>query len=367
MNIATVFSGIGAPEYALKTYFSSLHPSIVFACDCGEIRNNLSDTDAEKLFAIQNPVERQKAVKKAYEKLRKVHWIKATYFRNYESLGITDEKWYDDIRFIDGTLFRKKVDLFVGGSPCQSFSNMGHRAGLEDTRGTLFYDFARLVKEIQPKVFIYENVPGMLTHDHGHTWQVIQEVFDSLNYSYQVKVLNSADYGIPQNRKRLFVVGFKSKIYNDRFHFPKPFALQVTAKQFLQPNNEVAPSFYLREKGFEFVTTHRGRASINAAVIRTEKRNQQFNWNGDFVFVPYQEIADNSDILAHSYVGEYQGVLGVVRKMTPLECHRLMGFHDDFISCDDVVQAYKQAGNSMAVDVIRELIQSILKTGIKLC
>ena len=110
---------------------------------------------------------------------------------------------------------------------------MGKRKGLEDTRGTLFYDYARLVKEINPKVFIYENVPGMLSHDGGKTWDIIKDVFKSLAYDIHYAVLNSKDYGIPQSRKRLFVVGFKGSAKRN-FTFPAPKQLQCEASDFYE-------------------------------------------------------------------------------------------------------------------------------------
>ncbi|WAG31588.1 DNA (cytosine-5-)-methyltransferase [Staphylococcus chromogenes] len=118
------------------------------------------------------------------------------------------ENFHQDVRFIDGTQYKGNVDLFVGGSPCQSFSMVGKRGGFEDTRSTLFYEYARLIKEIQPKIFIYENVKGVINHDKGNTWTIMQNVFNQLGYTWQFTVLNAKHYGIPQNRERLFVVGF---------------------------------------------------------------------------------------------------------------------------------------------------------------
>jgi DNA (cytosine-5)-methyltransferase 1 len=361
MKIATVFSGIGAPEYALKTYFKRLNPKIVFACDCGETKP-LDNSVVLKLKSIKDPSLRQKAVKKAYLKNRKVNWIKETYFNNYRSLGISENKWHDDIRFIDGKSYFGKVGLFIGGSPCQSFSNMGHRGGLEDARGTLFYDYARLINEIKPDVFIYENVPGMLTHDKGKTWITIQKIFDSLGYDIKSSILNATDYGIPQNRKRLFVVGFKDRNKGELFSFPKKKKLRKLVPAFLEKN--VDAKYYLGEKGFEFTTTHNGRAKIGMKIIRTEKRNQQFNWNGDFVFVPLEFIQNNKAIMARAYVGDYKGYRGAIRKLTPLECHRLMGFKKDFRYCSNDTEAYMQAGNSIVVNVMQSLIQAILDTGV---
>ena len=100
--------------------------------------------------------------------------------------------FYQDIKLLEGRDFKGKVDLFVGGSPCQSFSSVGFQGGLEDTRGTLFYDFARLVKEIEPKVFIYENVRNLLNHDGGKTWDIIKNVFYSLDDEHVSMIIETA-------------------------------------------------------------------------------------------------------------------------------------------------------------------------------
>ena len=102
-------------------------------------------------------------------------FVKTSYFENYK---ITEQSWHDDITKFDASPYKNKVDLLVGGAPCQAFSMVGKRLGLEDTRGTLFYDFARVVAESQPKTFIFENVAGLMNHDSGKTWKVIHQVFD---------------------------------------------------------------------------------------------------------------------------------------------------------------------------------------------
>lgn len=352
IKVGTVFTGIGAFEYALKKM--KIPYSISFACDCGDRKIELDDTKIKEFNSLPSK-ERRTAVENFYNSCKKENRVKDTYFKNYK---IKDENWYSDIRFLDGTPFKNKIDIFVGGSPCQSFSLMGKRRGLEDTRGTLFYEFARLVNEIKPRVFIYENVPGMLVHDGGKTWETIQNIFNSLGYKISWDVLNSCDYGIPQSRKRLFVVGFRDATTKD-FKFPKKINLNKVASDFYEDN--IDEKFYLKEKGFKFVTSkkNRGRAKINSTVIRTQKRNQQFNWNGDFVFVKKDEVPNH--ILKTAYLGQYNGEIGVARKLTPRECHRLMGFGDDFIINEHVVDAYKQAGNSIVVDVLERIIKQILK------
>ena len=241
IKLATVFSGIGSVEYAFRRL--GLNSEVVFA----------SDNDK---------------------------FVKQSYFENYD---IDEERWFDDVRNIDGAEFKNKVDLFVGGSPCQSFSMVGKRKGLEDTRGTLFYDFARLVKEIEPKVFIFENVKGLVNHDKGKTYNIICDTFKELGYDINPKVLNAKDFGIPQHRERIFIVGFKNQ---SDFKFPKPLKLESTMQDFLEDFTD--SKYYLKEKGVKFVTSSKNRnkryTQINGDVALCQKANQQFNWHGDFIF-----------------------------------------------------------------------------------
>ena len=354
IKVATVFSGIGAFEYALRKM--GIKHEIIFACDCGDRKIDINDDTVNKLKSIKNDAIRYKEVDKIYNQSKRSNRVKDTYESNFK---IKNDQWFTDIRFVNGKPFENNIDIFVGGSPCQSFSMMGKRKGLEDARGTLFYDYARLIKEIKPRVFIFENVPGMLMHDNGKTWETIKSIFNSLNYDIHYKVLNSSDYGIPQSRKRLFVVGFKGTKKRN-FNFPETFELNTQAKDLL--DKEIDQKYYFKKKGFEFVTNPKnaGRAKINSTIIRTEKRNQQFNWNGDFRFEPLDTIT-NKEILETAYIGYYQGKKGVARKLTPRECHRLMGFGEDFIINPNDTDAYKQSGNSIVVNVIEKLMEEILK------
>lgn len=354
MKLATVFSGIGAIEQALLKM--NIKYDIVFACDTGERYIDIDETIIKKEIEHLNEQEKNAFIKKLYDSTKKHNYVKDSYFANYD---IDESRWYDDIRFVDGTKHKNEVDLFVGGSPCQSFSIIGKRAGLEDARGTLFYEYARLVKEMQPKVFIYENVPGMLSHDRGNTWKVIYDVFCSLGYKVYWNVLNAMDYGIPQDRRRLFVVGFKNEDVD--FEFPKPIKLQTTMFDYLE--NDVLPRHYLGKKGFEFVSNpkYKNRARINHDIIQTQKANQQFNWNGDFVFEPVEKVINNKDIMARAYVGNWNGQIGVCRQLTYRECMRLMGFSESYKIVVPNVPAYRQAGNSIVVNVLEALIKEIMK------
>lgn len=286
---------------------------------------------------------------------------------------------------------------------------VGKRGGFEDTRGTLFYEFARLVDEIKPKVFIYENVKGVLSHDGGNTWQIMQNVFTDLGYTWDVQILNSRDYGVPQNRERIFVVGFLNGQEGNVFQFPQPMKLQKTMKDYLESN--VAEKYYLGSKGIEFVTKNKNLnkqyTQINGDVALCQKKNQQFNWHGDFRFEPFSiDSPEGAEIAEKYYLSEklvnyvmssgtkgfysrpeidldvarpllstmmkmhragvdnYVTTAGRIRKLTPRECLRLMGFCDSFEIVVSDTQIYKQAGNSIVVDVLMNLVAEICNTGV---
>ena len=166
---------------------------------------------------------------------------------------LDEENFHWNVAFLDGKQYQGQVDLFVGGSPCQSFSLVGKQRGLEDTRGTLFYEYARLIDEIKPKVFIYENVRAVTSHDGGKTWQKMQEVFKELGYSFTWSVLNAKNYGIPQNRERLFVVGIRDDLeVIAPFEFPKAIPLEKKMQDFLM--EKCSGGYFCQQKEFAFVT-----------------------------------------------------------------------------------------------------------------
>lgn len=359
IKLATVFSGIGAVEHALDRL--NIPHEIVFACDNGERTLKTKYDEMVEHCEPMNNMQRNNYVAALYDAQTGINHVEASYKANY---AVPPERFFQDVKLLDGTEFTDQVDLFVGGSPCQSFSVMGKRGGLEEARGTLFYEYARLVSEIRPKVFIYENVTGMLNHDKGHTWEVISNIFDSLGYVWKHWVLNCKDFGIPQNRRRIFVVGFRGDLshYFEKLAEPTPQKLMLTLEDLLE--KEIDNKYYLPEKGFKRVIDPNQikHVALNGKIARCQVACQQYNWFGDMRFesiIPERLEHDN-----RIYKGYYKGVRGVARCLTPRECLRLMGFDDTFKIAVPDQHMYRQVGNSIAVNVMMEVVKQIKNTGV---
>lgn len=358
-----------------------------------------------ELDKIEDYTEKKKYVDNLYKGKEEQNKVKKSYMANYE---IKDEHFHWNVSFLDGKQYKDQVDLFVGGSPCQSFSLVGKQRGLEDTRGTLFYEYARLISEIRPKVFIYENVKAVLSNDNGRTWETMQKVFTDLDYTWKQTVLNAKDFGIPQNRERIFVVGFRNDlVLKKKFEFPEPVKLEKTMQDFLLDN--VSGKYYLPKKGVDFVTKEENLekkyTQIDGTISLCQKKNQQFNWHGDFVFVEENEDKEKTMQDLEKYflsekvkkyvlstgtkgfyskpqidleiarpllttmhkmhragVDNYVTTNGRLRKLTPRECLRLMGFCDSFKIVVPDTPMYQQAGNSIVVDVLIAEMSKILES-----
>lgn len=390
IRVGTAFSGIGAFEQSLEIL--NLPHEIVFACDNGGIlfEDIAKKEEIEKLETITDKAEKLKFVESIYKNARRKNFVKQSYLTNYP---LKEEQFYHDVRYL-GSHIKKEIDIFVGGSPCQSFSMAGKRGGFEDTRGTLFFEFARCVKEFQPKVFIYENVRGLLSHDEGRTFDTVLNTFNELGYKYYHQVLNAKDYGIPQNRQRVFIIGFRDEGVS--FEFPKPFKLETTMAHFLQ--EKVDQKYFLSETQSSFVRNpiklKKKYTQINNEVAMCQRACQQYNLHGDFVDEKYylsdkliqyvmcegtknfkvkptinNKIAKTLLASMHKMhrasIDNYvTGKDNRLRKLTPRECLRLMGFCDTFEQAVSDIQMYKQAGNSIVVDVLMALTEEIIKTGV---
>ena len=316
ISIGTDFSGIGSPEQALMKM--GIEHKSMFACDVDK-------------------------------------YAKQSYLANYKT-----ENFYNDItkRNHNETPY---VDLYVAGFPCQTFSMAGKRKGFEDTRGTLFFDLLQYLKAKKPKYFVLENVKGLLSHNGGRTFLTILDCLsktvnkqysftnydDGLNYYVYYKVLNTKDFGIPQNRERVFIVGFRDEKHS--FKFPKKIPLELKLKDILE--NKVDQKYFLSDK------------MIKGIQKSNFKERQPIDING--VCKTLKIGGDTPCFKVHSLYPKNSKTDKRIRRLTPKECFRLQGFPDSFLDkCREIgisdTQLYKQAGNSITVDVMEHLFREIL-------
>lgn len=233
-------------------------------------------------------------------------------------------------------------DLLVGGFPCQAFSIAGKRRGFDDTRGTLFFDIARILKAKRPRYFILENVKGLLSHDNGNTFKTIISTLVELGYDCQWQVLNSKNYGVPQNRERVFIVGH---IRGE----PRPEVFPIGKGG--QENTKSAEE--LRKQYSNTLRVGYGSKWSNETYVRQPlkflQRNQK-NIEGDYSFT-----VDGANT-----GGVRQDMR--IRRLTPLECERLQSFPDNWTEGVSDTQRYKQLGNAVTVNVVYEVARRLGKT-----
>lgn len=376
IKLATLFSGIGAIEQALDRI--NVPHEIVFACDNGDV--DIEYNHAEEFKKIKNmksKLEKKQYVDMLYSsKSKKQNYVKKSYLANYGD-KICEDDFHLDINLLDGSDYAGKVDLLVGGSPCQSFSTVGFKGGLEDARGTLFYEYARIIKEVNPKVFIYENVRGLTTHDKGNTWNIIKGIFNSLNYTItEPQILNSADYGIPQNRRRVFVVGIRNDIkVKKQFEYPDPIELQYSMKQFLESNCEFGNFKYDENGDIKVIKSKFDSSRIDdkyvlSDLVRkyvltpgTKTFKTSIKYDLDVARTVLSTMGNRHRAGVDNYMTD-KGGEDKLRMLTEREALRLMGYSDDFKIVVSRAQMYKQAGNSIVVDVMLAVVKEILKTGV---
>jgi DNA (cytosine-5)-methyltransferase 1 len=246
-------------------------------------------------------------------------------------------------------------DILFAGFPCQAFSISGKRKGFDDTRGTLFFDVARIIKARQPKMFLLENVKNFARHDNGNTLKVVLKTLSNLGYTVYHQVLRASDYGVPQARERIYIIGFKRK---RDFEYPKPLGDDKTkiVADILETSIEIDAKIIDRE-----ITMSKDQTVIDK---RRPKQIGKFNKGGQGERV-YSVYAAGITLSAYgggaaSKTGAYK-VGDIIRKLSPRECARLQGFPDDFHIPVTASYALKQFGDSVSVPVIKLLIANMLK------
>ena len=340
MKYLSTFSGIGGFELGIQLAYEKLciknkEQGVQGVGDtegqCGQ-RNNISPVGLTCIgYSEFDPAcDKAKckgyhsAINKTQSKCNTCGKIKTQYaIQTYQKHFPTHHN-YGDITLID-TDTLPDFDLLVGGFPCQSFSIAGKRGGFNDTRGTMFFELARILRAKQPRLFCFENVKGLLSHDNGKTFATIIKTLDELGYDLQWQVLNSKNHGVPQNRERVFIIGHLRGTSR-----PEVFPLSGTV----------------------------GKDIIVNGVLDTEtwrKRHEQI-----------RRTHDTNGISPTLPTGTGGGVMTKiktdlqVRRLTPTECERLQGFPDGHTEGVSDTQRYKQCGNAVTVNVIKDIMERLL-------
>lgn len=236
-------------------------------------------------------------------------------------------------------------DILLAGFPCQPFSIAGKGLGFADTRGTLFFNIESILAVKRPQAFFLENVKRLVTHDGGRTFRIILSKLQELGYTVHYKILNSLDFGIPQKRERIYIVGFRNPVV---FHFPEPIGYYRPLSEFLEADQNVSPEYFLSPE------------------IR-EKRLRHVKGKPPYPSIWHENIGGNISALPFSCALRAEGsynylVVNGTRRLTGREMLRLQGFPDDFIINIPYSQVRKVAGNSVTVPVVAAIAQKIVQS-----
>lgn len=334
MKYFSMFSGIGGFELGIQRAFD------------GESTGGLRQTEGVPQQGNPDssgkPNERQHPSCVGYSEIDK--YAIATYQQHFGG-----HRNYGDATKINAREL-PDFDLLVGGFPCQAFSVAGKRHGFNDTRGTLFFDIARILAEKRPRHLVLENVKGLLSHDQGKTFQTIIGVLTDLGYFVEWQVLNSKDFGVPQNRERVFIVGHlggepRRKVFPIFGQNPANISEDVTliedsARHTPREYAGVAPT----------VQSSYGMGGGHVPLVKRQplrflNRNQK-NIEGDYAYTV--DAGQTSGVKQDTRI----------RRLTPLECERLQGFPDNWTIGSDT-QRYKQCGNAVTVNVVEAVIRGL--------
>lgn len=282
--------------------------------------------------------------------------VKSVFSSEIDKFAIkTYEKNFGDTPYGDITKINSKDipdhDILVGGFPCQAFSQAGKKLGFKDTRGTLFFEIARILHDKRPKAFLLENVKNLTTHDKGRTFKVILDTLKELDYEVYYRTYKARDFGIPQNRERIYIVGFDKKAISNYcdFKFPSPLNTDTCVGDILEAN--VDDKYTISDQLWQ---GHQRRKEKNA------KEGKGFGYS------LFNETSPYTNTLSARYYKDGSEILieqkgKNPRKITPREAARLQGFPEEFVIPVSDTQAYRQFGNSVAVPTVHAIAENIIK------
>ncbi len=278
-----------------------------------------------------------------------------------ETLASNRPNWNvicDDIGNVDFTSFRGNVDIVTGGFPCQAFSYAGKKLGFDDVRGTLFHEFARCVKETNPKIFLAENVRGLASHDKGKTLKTIISVLESLGYITQQKILNAAYFGVGQKRERIVIVGIRNDL-DIKFEYPEPEERMTTLREALKdcPKSIGVEYSENKRKVLDLVPPGGSWADLPDDIAREYMGKSYYSGGGRRGMA--RRISWNEPCLALTCSPSQKQTERChpdeTRPFTVREYARIQSFPDDWNFCGGITDKYKQIGNAVPVEMARRI------------
>jgi len=378
MRYLSLFSGIGGFELGIKQAYEKLYNS----------GNNTRKPQTKGKLSSEGKDIISKNIKSSNNKLQSDALVSCIGYSEIDKYAIqTYKKHFNHKNYGDITKINEKelpdFDLLVGGFPCQAFSIAGKRGGFSDTRGTLFFEIARIIREKQPRLLLLENVKGLLSHDKGNTFTTIISTLDELGYDIQWQVLNSKNFGVPQNRERVFIIGhLRGTSRREVF----PFGGQSNQNSTVGESAKTTVARAITGGG------HSGGNHSGMTIIQENKpkhsNDRVYSEEGLSPTINTMQGGNRQPFIRNPYNGKTSdketGTLGTscgtstgmtaqhlhkdskIRRLTPVECMRLQGFPDSW--CDvgadgkeiSDTQKYKMAGNAVTVNVIQAIMEKLL-------
>lgn len=363
MKYFSTFSGIGGFEKAIQQAYETIRDNKL---DCR--KDSISNEREENIPNDNTPSRNEEPICVGYSEIDR--YAIQIYEKHF------NHKNYGDITKINAEEL-PDFDLLVGGFPCQAFSIAGKRKGFEDTRGTLFFDLARILRAKQPKLFVFENVKGLLSHDNGNTFKTIISTLDELGYDLQWQVLNSKNHGVPQNRERVFIIGnLRGTSRPEVFPFGQGDGIPDAGDEGgVQTENSgtLGASQYKRQHTGTYIKqlnnpTHSnnriyGTDGLSPTINTAQGENRQPKIVAHYGHKdkPATEHDISPTLKAQSHGHEPMATDGMkIRRLTPTECERLQGFPDGWTEGVSDTQRYKTLGNAVTVNTVQDVMEKIL-------
>jgi len=353
INIATMCSGIGTPEIALKEL--NINVKIIFACEIDD-------------------------------------FARKTYLANHK---VNENDFYKDITNFNAVKYIDSIDLLIFGSPCQPFSIAGYRKGFNDPRGKVFFDGIKRIDECKPEIVVFENVKGLTSQNKGEAYKIVKEEFLKIGYSIKFRIFNSFEHGSNQKRERLFIIAFKSENVAADFNI-EDFEIKTNElylEDYLLPIDEVEPKYWMSSEarlGMEKTVNDKKRikkglylkerwehCNINKSTkkeiytitssyskghphnVLIDQRGCKYDfWTCDLAFTEFCESCDWDNGNCNYQLNNFP--TPTCRKMTPRECARVQNIPDTFVFPVSDSQAWKQIGNSMDINTLKDLFKKLL-------